>query len=622
MASRHPVPATPTQPGSEPFRRALERDTVILLDGAMGTMFYSKGIFINRAFEELNLTRPGLVREVHQEYVAAGAEVLETNTYTANRFRLSPHGLADEVERINGRGVEIAREAGGGRVWVAGSIGPLGVRIEPFGPIARDEARAVFAEQARALAIAGVDLFVVETFSHVPEIEEALRAVRELSDLPLLATVTVDKGGVTREGVDAGEAAQRLVACGADAVGVNCSEALWTLDALEVMRRAVAVPLVGQPNAGQPREVQGRNIYLASPDYLVAWARRALRVGARLLGGCCGTTPDHIRTLRQAVRETVPETPAASVARRAGSTPIVRPVRRAERSALAGALDAGRFVIGAEMPLPLGHQVDETLAAARRLASAGATYLALPEGTRSEARMPPYALAQLLAPVRGLEPVVYYSCRERRLSRIQSDLLGAWATGVANLLLVTGEPTTSVVDAPNHLDVDSIGAVNLASRLNHGEDIGGNPIGRPTGFHIGVRLDPAAFDRKRELARHHWKVGAGAEFAITTPVFDPAVLRSLIDGLEATEKIPIVATIWPLQSAAEAEFFEYERIDVPLPAELVRRMQEAEAAGSEVDEGIAIARELALAVKPLVQGIQVYVPEGRVDTALAVLEAL
>jgi len=622
LTSRQPVPRTPTRPGREPFRHALEQGAVILLDGAMGTMFYSRGIFINRAFEELNLTRPALVREVHEEYVAAGAQVLETNTYTANRFRLSAHGLADEVERINGRGVEIAREAGGGRVWVAGSIGPLGVRIEPFGPIARDEARAVFAEQARALAIAGVDLFVVETFSHLPEIEEALRAVREVSDLPLLATVTVDKGGVTREGVDAGEAAQRLVACGADAVGVNCSEALWTLDALEVMRRAVQVPLVGQPNAGQPREVQGRSIYLASPDYLVAWARRAVRVGARLLGGCCGTTPDHIRTLRQAVQESVPEPPAAAVVRRAGATPIVRPVRRAERSALAGALVSGRFVLGAEVPLPLGCHVEDTLAAARRLASAGATYLSLPEGTRSEARMPPYALAQLLEPVRGLEPVVYYSCRERRLSRIQSDLLGAWATGVANLLLVTGEPTKSVVDAPTDLDVDSIGAVNLAARLNHAEDIGGNPIGKPTGFHIGVRLDPSAFDRQRELARHHWKVDAGAEFAVTTPVFDPSLLRSLIEGLEGPERIPLVATIWPLQSAAEAEFFEYERIDVPVPADLVRRMQEAEGTGSEVEEGIAIARELALAVKPFVQGIQVYVPEGRVDTALAVLEAL
>jgi len=597
----------------------LEQGTVVLLDGAMGTMFYSKGIFINRAFEELNLTRPGLVRELHQEYVAAGADILETNTYTANRFRLSAHGLAEEVERINARGVEIAREAGGGRVWVAGSIGPLGVRIEPFGPIARTEARAVFAEQARALAIAGVDLFVVETFSHLPEIEEALRAVRELTDVPLVATVTVDKGGVTREGVEAGEAAERLVACGADVVGVNCSEALWTLDALEAMHRAVAVPLAGQPNAGQPREVQGRNIYLASPDYLVAWARRAMRVGTRLLGGCCGTTPDHIRILRQTVGETLPDQPAPVAARRAGTTPIVRPVRRAERSALAGALASGRFVLGAEMPLPIGCHVEEALAMARRLASAGATFLSLPEGTRSEARMPPYALAQLLAPVRGLEPVVYYSCRERRLARIQSDLLGVWATGVANLLLVTGEPTTSVVDAPTDLDVDSIGAVNLAARLNHGEDIGGNPIGKPTGFHLGVRLDPAAYDRERELSRHHWKVDAGAEFALTTPVFDTAALRTLIEGVE---KIPIIATIWPLQSAAEAEFFEYERIDVPVPAEFVRRMQEAEASGAELDEGIAIARELALAVKPHVQGIQVYVADGRVETALAVLEAL
>ena len=621
MNKKSPLSSDRNRPGQEPFRDVMARGGVALCDGAMGTMFYSKGIFIHRAFEELNVIRPALVREVHQEYVAAGAEVIETNTYTANRFRLSAHGLADDVEKINTRGVELAREAAAGKAWVAGSIGPLGVRIEPFGPIGRDEARAVFAEQARALAAAGVDLFVVETFTHLPEIEEALRAVREISDLPVIAQITVGKGGVTREGVEAGEAATLLVAAHADVVGVNCSEALATLDALEAMRQAVDVPLSGQPNAGQPRLVQGRSMYLASPDYLVAWGRRALRVGARVLGGCCGTTPNHIRTLRQIMHESTPETPAASVARAINVAPAAQPVTRAERSALAGALASGRFVAGAELPLPIGWEASEALAAARRLASGGATFVALPEGTRSEARMPPAALAQLLSPVRGIEPIVYYSCRERRLARIQSDLLGAWATGVANLLLVTGEPTVSPVDAPPDLDVDSIGAVNLVARLNHGEDIGGNPIGRPTGFHIGVRLDPTAYDRQREVSRHYWKVDAGAEFAVTTPVFDPGALETLLSDL-GDSRVPVIATIWPLQSAREAEFFEHESVDVPVPAHFVRRMQEAERAGTEAAQGLKIARELALAVRGLVQGVQVFVPDGRVDTALAVLEVL
>lgn len=609
-------------PGQEPFRKLLEEGGVALFDGAMGTMFYNRGVFINRAFEELNLTRPGLVRDVHREYAAAGADVLETNTYTANRFRLSPHGLAEKVEEINVRAVEIALEAARGRHWVAGAIGPLGVRIEPFGPIAREEAREVFAEQARALAAAGVDLFVIETFAHLPEIEEAIRAVREATDLPIIAELTVGKGGVTQEGVDAGEAAKHLVAAEADVVGVNCSEALATLDALEAMREAVDVPLAGQPNAGQPRSVQGRHLYLASPDYLVAWGRRALRVGARILGGCCGTTPEHIRLLRQAIRDTEPETPARVVARPVDVAPAAQPMRIKERSALAGALTSGRFVVGAEMPLPIGWETQDMLAAAKRLAAAGASFLALPEDSRSEARMPPHAVAQLLMPVRGIEPLVYYSCRERHLARIQSDLLGVWATGVANVLLVTGEPTQSpLVGHGPDLDVDSIGAVNLASRLNHGEDIGGNPIGKPTGLHVGVRLDPTAYDREREIRRLYWKVDAGAEYAVTTPVFDPAALESLIADF-SDFRVPVIATIWPLLSAREAEFFEHEMADVPVPPKLVQRMQRAEKSGTESQEGLAIARELAVAVREKVQGIQVFVPGGQLETALAVLEAL
>jgi homocysteine S-methyltransferase len=614
-----PTPAV--KPGQEPFRKLLEQGGVALFDGAMGTMFYSRGVFINRAFEELNLSRPGLVREVHAEYVAAGADALETNTYTANRFRLSAHGLADKVEEINVRAVEIAREAAAGKLWVAGAIGPLGVRIEPFGAISRDEARQVFGEQARALALGGVDLFVIETFSHLPEIVEAIRAVREVSDLPVIAQVTVDKGGVTTEGVDAGEAAVALVAEHADVVGVNCSEALATLDALEAMRKAVSVPLSGQPNAGQPRSVQGRHIYLASPDYLVAWARRARRAGVTVLGGCCGTTPEHIRLLCNAVREAHPETPAQAVARPVDLAPAAVPVLRGERSALAGALARGRFVLGAELPLPVGWDTTDTVAAARRLAAAGATFLAVPEDSRSEARMPPQAAAQLLAPVRGIEPLIYYSCRERRLARIQSDLLGAWATGVANLLLVTGEPSRSpLIPGGVELDVDSIGAVNLARRLNHGEDIGGNPIGRPTGFHVGVRLDPTAYDREREVRRFYWKVDAGAEYAITTPVFDPRALASLIADI-GEFKVPVLATLWPLRTAREAEFFEHEMADVPVPSEIVERMQRAERGGREAEEGLAIARELVAAVRPLVQGIQVYVPGGTIETALAVLES-
>ncbi|MHC4164484.1 MAG: bifunctional homocysteine S-methyltransferase/methylenetetrahydrofolate reductase [Planctomycetota bacterium] len=604
----------PARPGAEPFADLVARGGVALFDGAMGTMLYIRGVFINRAFEELNLKRPGLVRDVHGEYLAAGADILETNTYAANRFKLSPRGLADRVAEINSRGVELAREAAEGRAWVAASIGPLGVRIEPFGPIGRDEAREVFAEQVQALADATVDLFILETFTHLPELEEALKAVRAVSNLPVVAQMVVGKGGRTREGVAAGEAAARLAAAGADVIGANCSEALAVLEALEAMHAALDTPLSGQPNAGQPRTVEGRNIYLASPDYIVAWARRALRAGARFLGGCCGTTPDHIRALRQVVGEAIPATAAAAVARPVDAHPHAEPVAPAERSRLAHALGSARFVIGAELPLPTGWTAEAEFAAAAELADGGIDFLALPEGSRSTARMPPFALA---GAVEGIETVPHYSCRGRRLSRMQSDLLGACAQGISNVLVVTGEPLSAASDAGPDLDVDSIGLVNLVARLNHGEDIGGNPIGTPTRFHIGVRLDATAYDRAREVSRFNWKVDAGAEFALTAPLFDAEALESLLDDLKTS--IPVIATIWPLRSAREAEFFEQEMADVPVPPALIQRMQEAEARGGEAAEGLAIARELVAAVRPLVQGLQIVAPDGRAGTVLAVL---
>lgn len=612
-------PASPPV-GRGPFRAALEGKELIFFDGAMGTSLYEKGVFIHRAFEELNLTQPALVREVHAEYLAAGADVLETNTFAANRFRLSAHGLADKVEELNRAGVELAREAADGRAWVAGAMGPLGARIEPFGHIARDEAREVFRQQAAVLADAGVDLFVLETFAHLPELEEALRAVRDVSHLPIVAQVTVSVGGQTREGVAAAEAAERMVAAGADVVGVNCSEALAALDALSAMSRVVRVPLVGQPNAGQPRSVGGRNLYLASPDYLVAWAKRAVRAGARLLGGCCGTRPEHIRALRQGLGETAPEIAPSAVARPLDRLSAAIPVRKSDKSVLAAALHRGERVLGVELPATRGWRGDDIALAARILALAGVDYVSLPEGLPDGAHLPPQSLAGLCRDA-GVEALVQYSCRGRRLARMQSDLLGAYAMGVHNLLLVTGVPLHPGIehDAWPDLEVDSIGAVNLVNRLNHGEDVGNNPLGAPTGFHVAIHVDPTAWDLERERSRLRWKVDAGAELAITAPIFDPAGLKSWLAG---GMPIPTIATIWPLSSAAEAEFFERRLGSVPVPDPLIQRMREAEEKGQEADCGLAIAIELAKAVSPMVQGLQIVAPDGRVDVALAVIEAL
>lgn len=587
----------------------------------MGTQLYGKGAFLNKAFEELNVSHPELVKQAHAEYVEAGAVVLETNTFAANRFALSPHGLADRVTEINAAGVAIAREAAGNRAWVTGAIGPLGARIEPYGPIGVEEVDAIFREQAQALADAGVDGFVLETFTHLPELVLAVRAVRAISDKPIVAQVSVVTGGQTREGVAADDVPEQLVAAGADAVGVNCSDALSALDALAAMRETSKVPLAGQPNAGQPRSVDGRNIYLASPEYLVAWGRRALRNGATLLGGCCGTTPDHIRALRTILTDAETLTPARRMARRADRPPKAAPVPKAAKSRIARAFVEKRFVTGVEVPAPSGWQAHDILATAHMLAKAGVDFLSLPEGARHGATLPPVAVSQLCWSVEGLDTIVFYSCRARQLHRIQSDLLGAHATGTRNLVLVTGDPSSAGADATPDLDIDSIGAVNLVNALNHGEDAGGGPIGKPTAFHIGVRLDPVTYDLNRELGRLNWKIQAGADYAITSPVFDPEALQRILAQLPDPE-LPVIATVWPMQSAREAEFFEQEMANVPVPEPLIERMREAEKHGNERETGIAIARELAAAIKPLVAGLQVVAPDGDADAALAVLAGL
>lgn len=623
------MPEAPTsssgavRPGAQPFRDLLKSGSVALFDGAMGTMLYAKGVFIHRAFEELNLTEPNLVREVHASYVRAGAQVVETNTFAANRFRLTPHGLVEQLEAINTRGVELARQAAAGEAWVAGAIGPIGVRIEPFGPISRAEAREVFAQQAEVIARAGVDLFVLETFAHLPELEEALRALREVSDLPVVAQVTVTPGGQTREGTAADEAAARLEAAGADVVGVNCSDALATLDALERMQRGTSLPLAGQPNAGQPRSVAGRTIYLASPDYLQAWGKRALKAGARLLGGCCGTTPEHIASLRDLVAEQVPEErrPARSTPPSAREKPAA-PVARADKSALARALAEGRFVTGVEVHPPRGWTSDGVMAVAERLASsAGDRFLSIAEGAPGGATVPPTVLAALCARA-GAETLVHHSCRGRRLVRMQANLLGVHALGVRNLLVVTGDPLEpgAEPDLPPDLEVDSVGAVHVVSRLNAGEDLAGNPIGAPTAFHVGVRLDPTSPDLTREVDRYRAKVEAGAELAVTIPIFDPGALQALLERL-GEDRVPVIATVWPLATAREAEFFEHQLANVPVPQPLAERMRQAEAEGRQREEGLTIACELAAQLRPLVDGVLVVAPGDRIDDAFSVIES-
>ena len=605
------------------FAEQLADGRVHVFDGAMGTELYSRGVFINVCFDELCLRQPDLVREVHAAYVKAGAEVLETNTFGANSVKLGQHGLAEQTEAINRRATELAREAAGGRASVLGAIGPLSIRLEPFGPTSRVEAFEFFKTQAAALLAGGVDGFILETFSVVEEIHEALRAVRAVSDLPVVAQMTIQEDGLTAYGTTPEMFAQALDEFGADVIGVNCS--VGPQGVLEVVEKIVRVtdrPISAQPNAGLPRLIGDRKIYLASPEYTGAYAKRLVEAGARFVGGCCGTTPEHIREVVKYVASVSPRRAAHVTASRVEQAAGVEPVPLAERSAWGRKLAAGEFLRTVEIVPPKGVDASQMLDAARALKAAGVDAVNIPDGPRAQSRMGAVLSSILIERETGLEAVVHYTCRDRNLLSMLSDLLGAAAHGLHNLLLVTGDPPKMgpYPEATAVFDIDAIGLANLVFRLNHGLDPGGNPIGRPTAFVIGVGVNPAAIDPERELRRFAWKVDAGAEFAITQPVFDPDQLEDFLRRMEGF-RIPIVAGIWPLTSLRNAEFLANEVPGVSVPAAVLDRMRAAQERGRDAAaaEGVAIAREMLERVRPLVQGAQVSAPFGRASVALEVL---
>jgi methionine synthase I (cobalamin-dependent)/5,10-methylenetetrahydrofolate reductase len=612
---------------SERFHELLQDEHPHLFDGGMGTMLYSRGVFINRCYDELSLTSPDLVRGVHEEYVAAGAELLETNTFGANPVKLERHGLEGRVVEINARAAELAREAARDDVLVGGSVGPLGIRIEPYGPTSLDEARSLFRRQVDGLLEGGVDFFILETFADLAEIRQALEAVREASDLPVVAQMTVREDGTTLYGTAVELCGRRLDEWGADVVGLNCSVGPHgILSGVERLVAASTRPVSAQPNAGLPREIEGRKIYMASPDYMAKYAKRLIQTGARFVGGCCGTTPEHIRRIGDAVQALSP----GRTRRRVAVTRVssrdegaVTPRDLATRSRLGRKLAAGELVTSVEIVPPKGVDASRMLEGVRQLARAGVDAVNVPDGPRAQMRMGVIATSALIEQAVGVEAVVHYTCRDRNLLGMLSDLLGAHALGLRNLLIITGDPPKMgpYPDATAVFDIDAIGLTNLVNRLNHGLDPGGNAIGEPTGFTIGVGVNPGAVDADHELKRFYWKVEAGAEYAITQPVFDAEGLLSFIAELERREiRIPIVAGIWPLVSLRNAEFLANEVPGIEVPEHVLERMRKAQARGKEhaLAEGIAIAREMFETVRSEVQGIQVSAPFGRVGFALQV----
>lgn len=602
------------------MRDRLADGRVHVVDGAMGTMLYDRGVFVHVCYDELNVSQPELVRDVHRAYLDAGADILETNTFGANPVKLSSFGIDADTERLNAAAARLAREVAGDEASVVGAIGPLGIRIEPFGPTAREEAEGFFGRQVEGLLSGDVDGFILETFADIEELAAAFRAVRARSDLPVIAQMTIGESGVTAYGTDVETIAQRLTELGPDVLGLNCAVGPSAmLEAVERMAGLTDRPLSAQPNAGVPREVGDRRIYLASPEYMARYARRFIEAGARFVGGCCGTTPEHIRRVREHVATVQPRsTPAVMTRAAVQAAAIASPPSMGERSAWGSALAGGRFVVSLETLPPRGWQTAPLLSSARELKAAGVDAMSLLDTPRAEGRMSVLSTAMVIEREVGLETVVHYTCRDRNMLGMLADLLGAAAMGLRNLLLVTGDAPTMgpYPDATAVFDIDSIGLTNVVHRLNHGLDPGDNPIGPPTRFVIGVAANHAAVDLERELSRFHWKVDAGAEFAVTQVVFDVERLTAFLERIR-DYAIPVIASIWPLTSLRTAEFLANEVPGVFVPPAILERMRAAQQRGTEASEGHAIAREVLAAVRPLVQGVQLVAPFGQIAPALA-----
>jgi homocysteine S-methyltransferase len=611
---------------AQDFRDQLSR-RVLVADGAMGTMLYARGVFLNRSFDELNLSAPDLVRGIHQDYIKAGSEILETNTFGANRVRLAAFGMAEKLKDINRAGVRLAREAARDTAFVAGAVGPLGVRIEPLGPTSFAEARAAFREQVDALVEAGVDVLIFETFGNLDELREAVLAGRDsIGDaVPIIAQVTIDDFGHLPGGADPETFTREMDSWPVDVIGLNCSVGpKATLETIERMLAVSSKPMSAMPNAGLPMRVEGRNIYLSSPEYMAQYARRMLWAGVKIVGGCCGTTPDHIKLIRSETRSLQPgqKTLAVTVSDREVPSHALAPVPIEQKSKLGAKLAAGKFVAFVEILPPRGVEASREIDGARRCAEAGIDAINVPDGPRASARMSAQVTCQLIQRDAGIEAVLHFCCRDRNILGIQSELLGAHTAGIRNLICITGDPPRmgAYPDATAVFDVDAIGLVNIVRNLNHGLDIGGNPMGSQTALLTGVGANPGALNMDEEIRRFDWKTEAGAEYIVTQPVFDLNLLEAFLKRIEHA-RLPVICGVWPLTSFRNAEFMVNE-LRVPVPEEFMERMRRVDDADKARAEGVAIARQMVERIRKMVQGVQLSAPFGRYQMALDVAEAI
>ncbi len=620
------------------FREALAQ-RVLLFDGAMGTEIYNRGVFINRCFDELNTSQGDMVSEIHGAYVRAGADVITTNTFGANRIRLGAYGLETRVREINQAGVRLALAAARGRSWVAASMGPTGALLAPVGKVSAADAFAAFREQAEVLIDAGADVIVLETFTHVAELLQAVAAVRSVNaDQPIVACMSfpfVGPGQMQLEGETPEAAARAMADTGVDAFGTNCSNGPKGMQTvLERMLAVSNLKLVAMPNAGLPQVVEGRTLYLAAPEYMAEHARRFVQMGAGIVGGCCGTTPEMIKQIRAFVRSVSAER-RVSVQETGPSTPapgVPEPVPVHLRTEFARKLYTGEFCISVELDPPRGVDAQRAVEGAAMLREAGIDVVNIADGPRAVARMGPGALAQLVRAQTkgpndpGMESVVHYCCRDRNLLGMQMDLLGSNALGQRNILAVTGDPPKmgTYPDATAVFDIDSIGLISFIQMLNRGLDFSGQPVGGQTALFVGAGCNPGHIDLDLEVARFGRKIEAGAEYFFSQPLFDPEMLFRFLDRTEQFPRVPFLVGIMPLVSLRNAEFLHNEVPGMQVPAPILERLRRAGDRDAQREVGIECAREALREVMnhPRIAGTYVYPPFGSYKAVLSVVDVL
>ena len=604
------------------------------MDGATGTELYNKGIFINRCFEDANLGNPSLVSELHREYLKAGAKLLSTNSWGANSFKLKGHNLDDKVRDINLKAALLARAVAKQDAYVSGSVGPLGVRIEPWGPTSFKDAKEAFKEQISALIEGGVDVISLETFADITEIQQAILACREVDpSIPIIAHLVINTDGNLPAGTPVEWAIKKLDEWEVDVLGLNCSVGPQPMmTAIPKIRQVTDRPISLQPNAGLPKRVEGRSIYMCSPEYMAEFAKNFLQAGVQFIGGCCGTSPEHVRAMGNAFRHHAAmvgsekqnrEMKSSSPQSRIEvSAPEVARIPAIQKSKWARKIATGERVSSVELLPPSGVRPADIIQKSRALGESGVDAINIPDGPRASARMSAILTAVMIEQQAGIETVLHYTCRDRNLLGMQSDMLGAHAIGLRNMLIVTGDPP-KLGDYPNAtgvFDVDAIGLTNMVHRLNGGIDLGGRSIGEPTAISIGVGVNPVARDIDVEMKRFQYKVDAGAEWAITQPVFDVKALYEFLERIQKMNiKIPIIAGIWPLLSFRNAQFMNNEVPGVVIPAPIMKRMSKPTNPDDAKKLGVEIAREMISELGTSIQGIQVSAPFGRIDLALQVI---